>query len=138
MKNHYLRTSWLKSLNHVCQLSTSFESYLPSHNFNFKYSEFKIKISKFFRFWSLLTSVYSVANSFWPNIGLNSEKNRQFETSKIGSKSAQNRPHFLPILSHFLTPSTLFIVFLCDNFFQSSKLWNNFSKSCSILSKKFR
>ena len=42
---------------------------------------------------------------------------------KIGNlglqKSAENRPHFLPKFPPFLTPLTLFIAFLCDNFFQN-------------------
>ena len=41
---------------------------------------------------------------------------------KIGNlglqKSAENRPHFLPKFPPFLTPLTLSIAFLCDNFFK--------------------
>ena len=52
----------------------------------------------------------SVANSLWPKIG------------KMGvQKTAKNRPHFKTTFRHFLTPSTIFIAFLCDNFFWKIK-----------------
>ena len=65
----------------------------------------------------LKSMISSVANSLWPKIG------------KMGvQKTAKNRPHFKTTFRHFLTPSTIFIAFLCDNFFEKSKIRKFFLK----------
>ena len=60
----------------------------------------------------------SVANSLCTKIGYWCVKNREIRQNTVGvPKSAKNRPYFWPIFPHFLTPMTLFIAFLSDNFF---------------------
>ena len=56
---------------------------------------------------------------------------------KIGNlrlqKSAQNRPHFSPNSTQFLTSSTFFIAFLCDIFFFKVQNCQTFFQNWAIL-----